>query len=155
MKIHSLLNQAILLLGIVVFTTSVFVSWLKSDISYWPLLLHDAGFIWAEIPAIIFYRTAIANLLELIGNSFLLLTSFYVGQKYELTKVSTIFLFVLLSVCVLLGLLLGYGMKQIEMPEYPIFDVGILYVVPSELIPKIVWCMFGVFLGSWRTRAQK
>lgn len=155
MKIHIGLSRTALYLGVAVFSVTTFVSSIKADIPYWPLLLHDAGYIWAEIPSIISYRGAIVDLLDIGASTLLLLLSFYVGQGCKLTRRSTVIILVSLAISALLGLLSGYAIRQTEMPEYSIFDVSMLYVVPGELSSRIVWCMLGLVAGNWRNETLK
>jgi len=130
------------------------MNWLKADIPYWPLLLREAGFILAEIPPMIFYRSALVGLLDAGSSALLLLLNYQVGKRYKLTRPSTAILLASLSISVLLGLLLGYGAKQIQMPQYSIFTVGILYLIPGELGSKIAWCMLGVVVGNYKTEIE-
>ena len=154
MRTYIGLGRTVLYLGVAVFLVGTFVSSLKAEIPYWPLFLHDAGFIWAEIPSIISYRAAIVGLLDVWASALLLLLSFYVGQKCRLTRRSTAFILILLSFSVLLGLLFGYEIRQIQMPRYPIFDMSILYVFPGEL-GKVIWCMLGVLAGVYKGEIRK
>lgn len=155
MKICAVNSRTIILANIGVFFASTFVNWLKADIPYWPLILHDAGFIWAEIPSIIQYKSTLLGFLE-TGVSILLFLLFYsFGKKYKLTRKTVAFLLALLSASVLLGFLFGYGIKQIEMFKYSIFAVSTLYLLPSELSSKIVWCMLGVISGNYTKKVDK
>jgi len=151
MKTYVERNQIILIAAIAVFSVSAIVNWLKADIPYWPLLLHEAGFIWPEVPAIIFYKRALIGLFNTGGCALLLLLNYHLGKKYKLTRISTAKLLALLSISVLLGLLFGHGMKQIEIPQYSILNASILYLIPSELGSKIVWCMLGFVGGNHKS----
>jgi len=154
MKISVVYNRIVLFTTIAVFSVSVLMNWLKADIPYWPLLLREAGFILAEIPPMTFYRSTLVGLLEAGSSALLLLLNYQVGKKYKLTRTSTAILLTSLSISVLLGLLLGYGAKQIQMPQYSIFTVGILYLIPGELGSKIAWCMLGVVVGNYKTEIE-
>jgi hypothetical protein len=154
MRIHIGSGRTVLYLGVAVFFVSTFVSSLKAEIPYWPLLLHDSGFIWAEIPSIISYRMAIVSMLDAGASALLLLLGFYMGQKCRLTSRFVVVLLISLSFSVLLGLLLGHEIRQIEMPSSSIFNASILYAFPGEL-SKIVWCMLGLVAGTYQSEGRK
>jgi len=154
MKIYDVDNRIILYATIAVFSVGAFVNWLKADIPYWPLLLHEKGFIWAEVPSVIFYKMALVGLLDTGASTLLLLLNYHVGKKYKLTRTSTAFFLASLLISLSLGFLVGYGVKQIEMSQYSIFNVHMLYHIPTELGSKIVWCMLGVVMGSYKTEIK-
>ncbi len=138
-----------------VFLAALLVNWMKAEISFWPLLLHDAGFIWAEIPSVIFYRKALVESFDIGLNVLLLLLNYYVGKRCKMTRRSTAIFLVALSVSVLLGLLSGYEIKQLQLSQYPIFVPSILYAVPNELGSKVVWCALGITAGKYYKEIRK
>lgn len=143
-------DRIIVLVVIAVLFVCAFVSWLKADIPYWSLVLREAGFILIEIPPMILYRSTLIGLLDMGASALMLLLNYQAGKRYKMTRTSTAILLVSFSISILLGLLLGYGIKQIQMPEYSIFSVNILYLIPSELGSKIVWCMLGIVVGNYK-----
>jgi len=145
------LNRSFLSVITMVFLVSAFVNWLKADIPYWPLLLHEAEYILTEMPAVILNRNALIGLLEVGTGAWLLLLNYRVGKRYKLTRTSTLILVMAFSISSLLGLLFGYGVKQTQMHQYSIFTVSILSLIPNEVGSKIVWCMLGVVAGHCKT----
>lgn len=148
MKISNADNQTVLVITIVAFFTTAFVSWLKADIPYWSLLLHERGFIWAEIPFLISYRMALVGLIDMGSSTLLLLFNYSAWKKRKLTRSFLTFLLVSLFISISLGFFIGYGIKQMEVNQYSIITMNMLYYILVELSSKVVWCMLGVFLGK-------
>jgi len=137
------------------FVVSAFTNFLKADLAYWPLLLHDVGFIWAEVPSVIFFKWTVLGLLDVGASALLIFPYFYLGKTTNLTRKSIAVIMISSFVSVLLGLLAGYGVKQIQMRDYSILSLKTVYVIPSEVGSKAVWCVSGIFLGNYLEKSRK
>ncbi|HJX02411.1 MAG TPA: hypothetical protein VJ439_00970 [Candidatus Bathyarchaeia archaeon] len=82
--------------------------------------------------------------------------SYYSGKQYGLTKNSTLIVFLLLLVTVLIGGVIGYIIAQILFSQYQIIHlmmfansgIGLFYVSP------ILWSFIGLFAGNYKRELE-
>ena len=124
-------------------------SWLQADLPYLAVMLYEDGLSVEEYATTLTFRN-IAIIAWGIGSSVgLLLLNYYLGKKYKLTRESTIFYLLCLIISILIGTFLGYGTRQLQLPQYPILNLGILALTPGNLLSSITWNMLGMLAGNY------
>jgi hypothetical protein len=147
-----------MILGIImlaVFMVQFLINWSVADAPFWPMLMHEAGFSSEEIAITGVYRQIIISVVGIGTSIGLLLLNFYLGKNYRLTKASTTVLILVLATSIIAGLFLGYGLKQLQFPQYSILNLGILAVIPRRLLSPIVWCMLEMVAGNYKREIEK
>jgi len=118
-------------------------------------MLSEAGLAPQEIGAALMFRSIVFGVVSICTSVGLLLLNYYLGKRYRLTKTSTIVFVSTLVISILLGLLLGYGIKQLQLPQYPILNWGIIIEIPYELSSTITWCMLGMLAGNYKREIEE
>lgn len=138
-----------------VFLTQLGTSWWAADSPYKTIMLRDAGFCLEEIAAIYFAVSIVLGVLGIGTSIGLLLLNYFLGKKYKLTRESTIVYLFLLIGSILLGQFLGYAVRQIQLPQFPILHLGILAIIPSGLLSSITWNMLGMLAGNYMREIEQ
>ena len=152
-------NRTILLvIMLAVFARQFWINWLTADLPFLAIMLREGGLSLEEYAVALTFR----NILLIVsgtGTSIgLLLLNYYLGKRYKLTRTSTIVLLFALVISVLLGFFLGYGIKQLQIPEYPILNIGIIVNIPhipSRILSTITWCMVGMLAGNYKREIEE
>ena len=146
----------LLLIMILVFLAHFWRNWLVADSPYWVPMLSAAGYTIEEIDNILLTRSIGFGILGLGTSIGLLVLNYYLGKRYKLTKRSTITYVFLLIIPIIPGLLLGYGIKQFQLPQYPIFDTSTAIEIPYDLSSTVPWYVLGMLAGNYiRETEQK
>ncbi len=139
-----------------VFLTQLGTSWWTADSPpYRTIILIDAGFSYEEIAAIYFTMSIVWAVFGIGTSIGLLLLNYFLGKKYRLTRESTIVYIFLLIVSILLGQFLGYAVRQLQLPQFPILHLGILATIPSGLLSSITWNMLGMLARNYMREIEE
>jgi sensor histidine kinase YesM len=152
-------NRTILLvIMLAVFARQFWINWLTADAPFWSIMAHEAGLPLEEFASTLTFRNILLTVTGTGTSIGLLLLNYYLGKRYKLTRTSTIVLLFALVISVLLGFFLGYGIKQLQIPEYPILNIGIIAnipSIPSRLLSTITWCMLGMLAGNYKREIEE
>ena len=119
-------------------------------------MLRDTGYSYVDISGFFLMLSLVSSGVAL-GLGLLNLTiSYYSGKQYGLTKNSTLIVFLLLLVTVLIGGVIGYIIAQILFSQYQIIHlmmfansgIGLFYVSP------ILWSFIGLFAGNYKRELE-
>jgi len=139
---------------IIVLALSIFGGYWTSVSPYLTLMLHDAGYSLDDIGRFFIHLT-ILNLVVGYGGAILsLVASYYSGKKYKLTKISTLIFFILLVVAVWAGHLIGYVIRQIELPQYPILNINFIFNTLGSM-NTILWSFVGMLAGNYKREVEE
>lgn len=151
------ISERMILLDVIlaVFLFVVWINWLTADSPFWVHMLTEAGFAYEEINTVLMFRSILFQVLSVGSSVGLLLLNYYLGKRYKLTRRSTIVFIFVLIIPILLGLFLGYGIKQLQLPQYPILNWNIALEIPNELSYTIIWCMSGMLAGNYKREIEQ
>ena len=145
----------LLLIMIVVFLAHFWRNWLIADSPFWIPMLSAAGYTTEEISNILLTRSIGFGILGLGTSIGLLVLNYYLGKRYKLTRRSTITYISLLIVSIILGLLLGYGIKQFQLPQYSILDTNTAIEIPYDLSSTVPWYVLGILAGNYKCETEQ
>ncbi|MDH5734093.1 MAG: hypothetical protein OEY88_10000 [Candidatus Bathyarchaeota archaeon] len=145
----------LLIIMIVVFLAHFWRNWLIADSPFWRLMLSAAGYTAEEISNILLTRSIGFGILGLGTSIGLLVLNYYLGKRYKLTRRSTIAYVFLLIISITLGLLLGYGIKQFQHPQYSILDTSTAIEIPYDLSSTVPWYVLGMLAGNYKSETEQ
>jgi len=148
----------LLVIMLAVFTVQFWLNWLTADAPFWTIMLHEAGLSIEELAIALTFRNILLTVTGTCTSIGLLLLNYYLGKRYRLTRTSTIVLLFALAISILLGLFCGYGIKQLQIPQYPILNVAMIVntpFLPSRLLSQITWCMVGMLAGNYKREIEE
>lgn len=156
MSEHQISERKILLvIMLAVLVVQFWTNWSTADAPYWTIMLREDELTLEEIGIMMMYRSVVFGIVGLGTSIGLLLLNYYLGKRYKLTRTSTIVLILVLIISVLLGVLLGYGIRQLQLSQYPILNLGIITIIPSRLLSPITWCMLGILAGNYMREIEQ
>ena len=149
-------NRTILLvIMLAVFARQFWINWLSADAPFWVIMAHEAGLPPEDFALALTFRNILLTVTGTCTSIGLLLLNYYLGKRYKLTRRSTIVLLFALVISILLGLFCGYGIKQLQIPQYPILNITIVANIPGRLLSQITWCMVGMLAGNYKREIEE
>lgn len=148
-------RMILLAIMLAVFVVQFWINWSTADALFWAVMLDEAGLTLEEIAIALTFRDIILSVVGISTSIGLLLLNYYLGKRYKLTRTSTIVLLLTLVISILLGILLGYEIKQLQLPQYPILNIGIIAVIPGKLLSSITWYMLGMLAGNYKREIEQ
>lgn len=143
---------------IVILAFSVYLGYWNAVFPYLSIILHEAGHSPSEI-SIFFAHLWIVNLVVGLGASILILiTSYYAGKQYKLTKTSTLIFLLFLIITIWTGHLIGYVIRQIELPQYSILNILFFIQILDTFLPPssfILWSFIGMLAGNYKRELDR
>ncbi|MFQ6064402.1 MAG: hypothetical protein ACE5L6_02900 [Candidatus Bathyarchaeia archaeon] len=151
------ISERTVLLGVMlaVFVVQFWINWSTADAPFWAVMMHEAGHTPEEFAIALTFRNVVFSVVGIVTSIGLLLLNYYLGKRYKLTRTSTIILILALVISILLGFLLGYGIRQLQLPQYSILNLGIVAMIPNRLVSPIVWCMLGMVAGNYKREIEQ
>ena len=145
----------LLVIMLAVFAVQFWINWATADAPYWAIMAHEAGLPPEEFGATLMLRNILLTITGTGTSIGLLLLNYYLGKRYKLTRTSTMVLLFTLGISILLGFFLGYAAKQLQIPQYPILNLGVVAMIPSRLLSSITWCMVGMLAGNYKREIEE
>ena len=137
---------------IVVLALSIWWAYWRAIRPYQTLILRDAGYTMEEIAQFYFVLAIVYTTVGYGGSFFILLSSYYSGKVYIVNKQSAaIFLFFLI-IAIWIGNLIGYVIRQIELPQYPILNLNFVVETLTSMQGPVLWSFVGLLAGNLKTR---
>ena len=148
-------TTVLLVVMLAVFIVQLLINWETADAPFWAVMLSEAGLTYEEIGIASVFRNIVLSIVGISTSIGLLLLNYYLGKRYKLTRTSTIVLILALAISILLGFFLGYGIKQLQLPQYPILNLGIVTNILGRLISPIAWYMLGIVAGNYKREIEQ
>ena len=145
----------LLIIVLAVSSVQFWINWSAADAPFWVIMLHEAGLAPEEFAVILTFRNLFFTVTGTSTSIGLLLLNYFLGKRYRLTRTSTMVLLFALVISILLGLFLGYGIRQLQIPRYPILNLGIIGNIPGRLLSQITWCMLGMLAGNYKREIEE
>ena len=125
-----------------------------------PLILIESGYSLNEITGIVIQNTIISIVVGFGTSVLLLVVNYYLGKQYKLGKTPTVVFFLVLVTAGLIGNIIGYGIRQLEYPEYPILSIYFLIEIfgpygPSIWLSLILWSFIGMLAANYKRELEK
>jgi len=140
---------------IIVFTLSVYLGYWMAVNPFLVPMLHEAGHSYEEIGRFLVYLS-IVNFVVVLGGEILnLVTSYYSGKQYKLTKTSTLTFLLLLIITVWAGNLIGYVIGQIQLPQYQILNINLFIQPLFYMQTPILWSFVGMSAGNYKREVDR
>ena len=140
---------------IVVLGLSIWWGYWRAFAPYQTLVLRDAGYSMEEIGQYYFALSIITLIVAYGGAIFILLASYYSGKEYELNKTSTLVALVFLIIAIWIGNLVGYAIRQVQLPQYSILNLNFVFQTLTSMQASILWSFVGLLAGNLKTRTQQ
>ena len=131
-----------------VFLIQLGKGWWVADSPFRYIMMIDAGLSPEEIDTVNHTMNIVWTVLSWGTSIGLLLLNYFLGKRYKLTKESTIVYIFLLILFTLLGHFLGYAVRQLQIPQFPILFLGI-FMIPIGSLPSITWNLLGMLAGNY------
>ena len=140
---------------IVVLALSIWWGYWRAISPYQTLILRDAGYSMEEIAQFYSVLTIVYITVGYGGSFFILLSSYYSGKEYIVNKKSAVIFLFFLIIAIWVGNLIGYIIRQIELPQYPIFNLNFVVETLTSMQGPILWSFVGLLAGNLKTRTQQ
>ena len=137
----------------IVLASSIYGGYVQAVSPWLSIILLDSGLSHEQFGTYLMYLTIVNVVVGCIGIALSLVASYYAGKKYVLTKNSALILVLLLIAATWVGRFIGYAVRQVQLPQYPVFNVNFLL----QLIDMsfIAWSMAGILAGNYKREAGK
>jgi len=148
-------HRPLYIVVIVVLALSIWWGYWRAIAPYQSVILRDAGYSVEEVAQFYFVLSIAALIVGYGGAILILLASYHSGKKYELNKTTTIVALIFLIIAIWIGNLVGYAIRQVELPQYPILNLNFIIQTLTSMQGSILWSFIGLLAGNLKTRTQQ
>jgi hypothetical protein len=138
---------------IIVLAFSIYGGYVQAVSPWLSIILIDSGLSHVQLGYYLMYLSIVTVVVGYIGMALNLVASYYAGKKYVLTKNSALILVLLLIAATWVGRFIGYAIRQVQLPQYPVFNVNFLLQLID--VSLIAWSMVGILAGNYKREADK
>jgi hypothetical protein len=138
---------------VIVLAFSIYGGYVQAVSPWLSIILLDSGLSIEQIGTYLMYVNIVTVVVGYSGIALNLVASYYSGKKYVLTRKSALILVLLLIAATWVGRFIGYVIRQVQLPQYPVFNVNFLL----QLIDMsfVAWSMVGILAGNYKREADK
>ena len=138
---------------VIVLAFSIYGGYVQAVSPWLSIILIDSGLSHEQLGYYLMYLGIVTVVVGYIVMALNLVASYYAGKKYVLTKNSALILVLLLIAATWVGRFIGYAIRQVQLPQYPVFNVNFLLQLID--VSFIAWSMVGILAGNYKREADK